>query len=85
MSGSFLAIVTIPIAVAVGLAVWLGAVLWHSSRRPDRHGPGKEPPQDVAGGIFRGDPRQLMPRGEVSPGGGQSTGGGRPTEHHSGG
>lgn len=32
MSGSFLAIVTIPIAVAVGLAVWLGAVLWHSSR-----------------------------------------------------
>jgi hypothetical protein len=69
MSGSFLAIITIPIAAAVGLAVWLTAVLWHASRRPARHGPGREPQQHVAGGIFRGDPRQLTPRGEVPPDG----------------
>jgi hypothetical protein len=84
MSGSTLAIITIPIAAAVSLAVWLGVVLWHSSRRPDRHGPGREQPQHVAGGTFRGDPRQQMPRGEVPPDG-QTPGVSAPTEHQGGG
>jgi hypothetical protein len=69
MSGSTLAIILIPVAAAIGLAVLITAVMVHSSRRPQAHGPGHEPRQQVAGGIFRGDPRQQTVRWGVPPGG----------------
>lgn len=61
MSGSLLAVIFIPIVVAIALAVWLGAV-YRASRHPDS-GPGKMPRREVIGGTFRaGGGRQLMPR-----------------------
>jgi hypothetical protein len=64
MSGSLLAVILIPVAAAIGLAVWLTTVL-RVSRRPQGAEPGTEPGQAVAGGVFRGDPRQQMPRRDV--------------------
>lgn len=49
MSGSLLAIVLIPVVVAVTLAVWLTAV-YRASRHPDS-GPGKMPRREVIGGT----------------------------------
>jgi hypothetical protein len=64
MSGSLLAVILIPVAAAIGLAVWLTTVL-HASLRPQGTKAGTEPGQAVVGGVFRGDPRQQMPRREV--------------------
>ncbi len=61
MSGSLAAIIIIPIVVLALIAVWVTIVLRAAGRRPASHGPGKEPEQPVAGGIFRGDRRQQMP------------------------
>jgi hypothetical protein len=61
MAGSLIAIIVIPIVVAVALTVWLVAV-YRASRRPDS-GPGKMPRREVIGGAFRASGgRQLMPR-----------------------
>ena len=64
MSGSLLAVIFIPVAAAVGLTVWLTSVL-RASRRPRDPKPGTEPGQAVVGGVFRGDPRQQVPRRDV--------------------
>jgi hypothetical protein len=61
MSGSLLAIILIPIVALALIGVWITVVLRNASRRPPSHGPGSEPRQRVAGGVFRGDPRQQMP------------------------
>ena len=61
MSGSMSAVIVIPIVVVVVIAVWIALVLRAGRRRPAQHGPGQEPSRRVAGGIFRGDRRQLMP------------------------
>lgn len=61
MSGSLAAVVIIPIVTVLVIAVWIAAVWRAGKRRPERHGPGKEPSRQVVGGIFRGDRRQFMP------------------------
>jgi hypothetical protein len=61
MSGSLAAIVIIPVITLALIAVWVTIVLRNASRRPASHGAGEEPRQPVAGGIFRGDPRQQVP------------------------
>jgi len=61
MSGSLIAVVVIPVVVAIALAVWIIAV-YRANRRPDS-GPGKMPRRQVIGGAFRSSGgRQLMPR-----------------------
>ena len=60
MTTSALGIVLIVIVVAAGLVVWISTVF-----RADKHpetGRGGAPRRKVTGGIFRGDPRQQMPR-----------------------
>jgi len=60
MTTSALGIVIIVIVVAAGLLVWISTVF-----RADKHpetGRGGAPRRKVTGGIFRGDPRQQMPR-----------------------
>ena len=60
MTTSALGIVIIVIVVAAGLVVWISTVF-----RADKHpetGRGGAPRPKVTGGIFRGDPRQQMPR-----------------------
>lgn len=62
MTASALTSGIIVIVVAVGLVVWLTAV-FHAERHPDpSRGRGGTPRRKVTGGIFRGDPRQQMPR-----------------------
>lgn len=68
MTGSVLAVIFIPVAAAVGLAVWLISVM-RVSNRPPKAEPRAEPRQDVLGGIFRGDPRQQVPSRDVPAGG----------------
>jgi len=60
MTTSGPATVIIVIVVAVSLVVWITAV-FHAERHP---GPGRggAPRRKITGGIFRGDPRQQMPR-----------------------
>jgi hypothetical protein len=60
MTTSSLATVIIVIVVAAGLVTWLTAV-FHAERHPDP-GRGGAPRRKITGGIFRGDPRQQMPR-----------------------
>jgi hypothetical protein len=60
MSGSPLAAIVIPIVVTAGLFDFVALVL-HADRHP-RPGRGGAPDRDITGGIFRGDPRQQMPR-----------------------
>lgn len=61
MSGSLIAVIVIPIVVAIALAVWLVAI-YRANSHPDS-GPGKMPRREVIGGAFRsGGGRQLMPR-----------------------
>jgi hypothetical protein len=60
MATSALGIVIIVIVVAAGLVVWITAV-FRAERRPET-GRGGAPRRKVTGGIFRGDPRQQMPR-----------------------
>jgi hypothetical protein len=61
MSGSTLGIVLIVIVTAAGLVVWLTAV-FRAERHPGHTGRGGAPRRKITGGIFRGDPRQQMPR-----------------------
>ncbi len=61
MSGSLLAVIFIPIVVAIALAGWLFSI-YYANRHPDS-GPGKMPRREVIGGAFRtSGGRQLMPR-----------------------
>lgn len=61
MSGSLLAVIFVPIVVAIALACWIFAV-YHANRHPDS-GPGKMPRREVIGGTFRSSGgRQVMPR-----------------------
>jgi hypothetical protein len=66
VSGSTLAVILIPVVVAVCLAVWI-AMVFRADRHPDSSGPGSAPDREVTGGIFRGDPRQLSPRRDAPP------------------
>jgi hypothetical protein len=67
MSGSLSAVIVIPIVTVAIIAVWV-TLVWHAGRRrPERHGPGREPSRHVVGGTFRGDPRQVTPRRDVPP------------------
>jgi hypothetical protein len=61
MTTSALGIVIIVIVVAVGLVVWISAV-FHAERHPEPGRRGGSPRRKITGGIFRGDPRQQMPR-----------------------
>ena len=60
MTASGLTSLIIVIVVAVGLIVWITAV-FHAERHPEP-GRGGAPRRKITGGIFRGDPRQQMPR-----------------------
>ena len=60
MTTSALGIVIIVIVVAAGLVVWISAV-FRAEKRPGT-GRGGAPRRKVTGSIFRGDPRQQMPR-----------------------
>ena len=60
MTTSALGIVIIVIVVAAGLVVWITAV-FRAERHPEP-GRGGAPRRKVTGGVFRGDPRQQMPR-----------------------
>ncbi len=60
MTTSTLGTVIIVIVVAAGLAVWISAV-FHAERHPGT-GRGGAPRRKITGGIFRGDPRQQVPR-----------------------
>lgn len=66
MSGSLLAIIVIPIVAFLALIGWLGAVLY-VSRRPGGRDHDARPRWHVAGGAFRGDPRQVTPRRDATP------------------
>lgn len=61
MTGSMWTVIFVPVAAAIGLAVWLTVVMYVSNH-PQGKKPGSEPRQDIIGGIFRGDPRQQMPQ-----------------------
>ena len=60
MTTSALGIVIIVIVVAAGLVVWISGV-FRAEKHPET-GRGGAPRRKVTGGIFRGDPRQQMPR-----------------------
>jgi hypothetical protein len=61
MSGSMLAVIFIPIVVAIALAFWLVSV-YRADRHPES-GPGKMPRRPVIGGAFRASGgRQVTPR-----------------------
>jgi len=60
MTTSALGIVIIVIVVAAGLVVWISGV-FRAEKHPET-GRGGTPRRKVTGGIFRGDPRQQMPR-----------------------
>lgn len=66
MTGSSLAVIVIPIVSFLALGVWLGAVMW-ASRAPSGKDHGLRPRWDVAGGAFRGDPRQVTPHRDATP------------------
>ena len=60
MTASLWATVIIVVVVVAGLFVFVYSV-FHAERHPDS-GRGGAPRRKVTGGIFRGDPRQQMPR-----------------------
>ena len=60
MTTSSLATVIIVVVIAACLVVWLTAV-FHAERHP-KPGRGGAPRRKITGGVFRGDPRQQMPR-----------------------
>jgi hypothetical protein len=67
MSGSMLAVIIIPVVIAVALAVWI-ALVAYASRHPGGKNQKREPRTEVSGGVFEGDPRQQMPhRDDVPP------------------
>jgi hypothetical protein len=60
-------VIVIPIVAFAALGFWLGSVLY-ASRNPGGRDHGRRPRWNVAGGAFRGDPRQQAPhRDEVPP------------------
>jgi hypothetical protein len=61
MNTSSVAIVTIVVVVSVCLVVWLTAV-FRAERHPEPDRRGAAPRRKITGGVFRGDPRQQMPR-----------------------
>jgi hypothetical protein len=61
MTTSALGTVIIVIVVAVALAVWITGV-FRAEKHPKTTGRGSTPRRKITGGIFRGDPRQQMPR-----------------------
>jgi len=61
MNTSSVAIVIIVVVVAVCLVVWIAAV-FHAERHPEPGRRGAGPRRKITGGVFRGDPRQQMPR-----------------------
>jgi hypothetical protein len=66
VTGSTLAIVLIPIVIAVALVAWLGMV-YHAKNHPQVSDRGDAPDHEVSGGIFQGEGRQLMPRRDAPP------------------
>jgi hypothetical protein len=66
MTGSTLALILIPVVVAVGLVVWI-TMVYHADRHPHQAGRRGAPDREVTGGIFQGDPRQLSPRRDAEP------------------
>ena len=60
MTTSTLGTVIIILVVAAGLVVWITGV-FRAARHPGG-GRGGAPRRKITGGIFRGDPRQQMPR-----------------------
>jgi hypothetical protein len=66
MSGSLTAIIVIPIVALLALIIWVIAILY-ASRRPSGREHGRRPRWQVAGGAFRGDPRQVAPRRDATP------------------
>lgn len=65
MNTSITALVIIVVVVAVGLTVWITAVL-RAGRHPGTGGPDAVPRRKIIGGRFRGDPRQQMPRRDAA-------------------
>lgn len=66
MPGSTVAIVVIPIVVAIALAVWIGMVLYANSH--PQSGRPEAPRHGVIGGRFRASGgRQVMPRRDATP------------------
>jgi len=66
MTGSTVAIVLIPIVIAVALVAWLGMV-FHAKNHPQVSNRSDAPDHEVTGGIFQGEGRQLMPRRDAEP------------------
>jgi len=66
MTGSTLAVVLIPIVIAVALVAWL-VMVFHAKNHPQVSGRGDAPDREVTGGIFQGEGRQLMPRRDAPP------------------
>jgi hypothetical protein len=67
MTGSTLAIVLIPIVIAVALTAWL-VMVFRAKNHPQVPDHGDAPDREVSGGIFQGEGRQLMPRRDAEPG-----------------
>lgn len=61
MTTSALGTIVIVIVVAAGLVVWITAV-FRAAKHPEPGKRGGAPRRKITGGIFRGDPRQQMPR-----------------------
>jgi hypothetical protein len=67
MATSTLAAIFVPVAVVIGLAVWLGAVFF-ARRHPDSKQAGPPLRTTVSGGSFRArGGRQLMSRRDATP------------------
>jgi hypothetical protein len=66
MTGSTLAVIIIPIVVAVALFVWI-MMVFHADRHPTPGQRGEAPDRDITGGIFHGDPRQQSPTRDAPP------------------
>jgi hemerythrin-like domain-containing protein len=65
MSGSTLAFILIPL-VAIPLFVWVAVVLY-VDRHPHVRATSNPPATEVSGGLFTGDPSQVMPRRDATP------------------
>ena len=66
MTGSTLAIVVIPIVIAVALAACL-VMVYHAKNHPKVSDRVEPPEHEVSGGTFQGEGRQLMPRRDEEP------------------
>ena len=65
MTGSAIAVIVIPVVGFVAVGIMIGLVLL-ASRRPAKDR-GLRPRRNVAGGAFRGDPRQVTPHRDAEP------------------